>query len=1742
MASPSVLNASDLFTDAVQFHNYMQQLQEELSSLRVDNSQLTASVQQLREAALVSSPTATAPLIHSSPFDVKIKMKTPDTFDGGRDFSGHKVSNFLSQCQLYIDNTSAFTSDDQKIRFAASYLRGEAYTWISSYLALDDDEKSKDVHAWLSSWKLFKEKLQTTFGDPDKEATESRKLYSLRQTTSAAAYAAEFRRLSLSTGWNDEALRFHFVQGLRENIKDEFARIDVPETFDECVEKAITIDNRYYVRAKERREPLKNSTPLFSTPLRTLARPPTSFPRSTTSYNSRPPTTFSVRPEDRMQVDASRNQSFNSRRGPLTQAEKDYRRLHNLCSFCGKSGHYADTCHSLGRKYGPNNSSYRSSSTNNKFTQPVKSSATFTISSPNCIPLAHYNPVPTPSFSPQLTIRAVPTTSLEAEHLILPITLSHGSNLEHTYAMVDTGSQGVLMDERYARALQIPLLKRQDPISIEAYNGQPAENLISHYTSPVTLQIGDHYELIEFNIATVAHYPVILGIPWIRKHDVSILPSENRILFASSYCSQHCLPLSNSANALPRHPALSSAAPSPLKSAPLTAGSPSKPLTISNTTLSSSRITSSSHSESSSTPPAANSSSSSSSPTDSDQIESLSSSHPVNSRQVGSIPSSIVDSGPVESPLSTPSQSSSSSSSSSSPKVEKPPQISLVNIAAINLAIRQGAQLYTVSPINLPTRLRLAASHLRDPTSTPNSPTLSTTEIDELRKVVPIEYHDFLDVFSKDSADTLPQARSGIDHSIDIEAGKEIPTSRIYPLSANELEVLADYIETNLKSGFIRPSQSPVGAPILFVKKKDGSLRLCVDYRGLNSVTIKNKYPLPLINETLDRLIGARYFTKIDLRNGYHHVRIRVGDEWKTAFRTRYGHYEYQVMPFGLTNAPATFQALINDTFRPFLDRFVVAYLDDILIYSQTLEEHQDHVRQVLAKMREAKLYGKAEKCSFHSDSVEYLGFIINRDGVSMDPSKVQSIREWPQPSTVKEVQSFLGFANFYRRFIRNYSSIAAPLTRLTRKDIIFEMDKKAIEAFNILKNSFESDQILRHFDPSLPLELETDASDFALGAVLSQRQSDNKLYPIAFLSRNSTPPELNYEVHDKELLAIVEACKAWRPYLSHTRSPTTIFSDHFNLKYFFSSKTLNRRQARWQEALSELNFTLVHRPGKQQGKTDALSRRSDYQEGTRASDSEPVTFFPPSKISSSANFVEPFPPLTSEILRLQDTDPELTQVLQDLRLKENLNNHSPLWKLGTDQILRWNDKIYIPNDNALRIQILQSVHDDPSAGHPGIEKTFERFRRNFYFPQDRQFITNYVTTCEPCFRAKSRRTKAHGLLQPLPVPTRPWSSISLDFIVKLPTSEFHNDSILVITDRFTKYGIFIPCKEEGTTAQVFANLFYRYVFANHGLPNDIVSDRGSVFTSDFWTTLSRLTRTKLNLSTAFHPQTDGATERLNQTLEQFLRIYTNYQQDDWELLLPLAQFVYNDTIHSATNTTPFFANYGFHPRFSVDLSVREASASASQRSALARAKELQDIHDCLRQEIERANVKMKTSYDLKKSPSPTFQIGDTVWLSSKNIQTRRQSKKLDHKFLGPFKILEKIGPLAYRLDLPTEIKIHPVFHVSLLHRHKPNTLPDRIPPPPPPVIVSGETQYEVEQILDSRRYRGQLQYKVRWKNYGVDADSWEPSRNVSNSMDLVLDFHRRNPSRPQPSPRKSKPTKQTRNKNRETGSLRRRR
>jgi hypothetical protein len=348
------------------------------------------------------------------------------------------------------------------------------------------------------------------------------------------------------------------------------------------------------------------------------------------------------------------------------------------------------------------------------------------------------------------------------------------------------------------------------------------------------------------------------------------------------------------------------------------------------------------------------------------------------------------------------------------------------------------------------------------------------------------------------------------------------PFGPIYPLSKTKLEALRKWLDENMAKGFIQASSSPARAPILFVKKGDSSLRLCIDYRGLNEGTIQNRYPLPLLHETLLHLQKAKYYTKLDICGAYNLVRMAKGEEWKMAFRTRYGLFESLVMPFGLTNAPASFQHFINDVLQPYLDVFVTAYLDDILIYSDNLDDHHTHIRKVLQALSNTDLHLKPEKCEFHCQEVKYLGFIISMSGTKMDPAKVTTIQEWPTPKNVKDVQSFLGFTNFYRHFIKSYSSIMAPLTHLTRKDTKFIWDTTCIDSFAALKYAFMTAPILRYFDYDHEAIVETDALDYVSAGILSQYDDEGILHLVTFFSKKHSPAEYNYEIYDKELMAII--------------------------------------------------------------------------------------------------------------------------------------------------------------------------------------------------------------------------------------------------------------------------------------------------------------------------------------------------------------------------------------------------------------------------------------------------------------------------------------------------------------------------------------------------------------------------------------------------------------------------------------------
>ena len=469
----------------------------------------------------------------------------------------------------------------------------------------------------------------------------------------------------------------------------------------------------------------------------------------------------------------------------------------------------------------------------------------------------------------------------------------------------------------------------------------------------------------------------------------------------------------------------------------------------------------------------------------------------------------------------------------------------------------------------------------------------STTAGDEARAELLKQYDD---VFPEDLPPGLPPKRE-VDHKIELLPGTRPPSRPTYHMSAAELTELKKQLDELIAAGFIQPSKSPFGAPILFVKKKDGTTRMCVDYRALNEITIKNSYPLPRIDELFDRLQGAKYFSKIDLRSGYHQIRIDPDDVPKTAFRTRYGHFEFKVLPFGLTNAPATFMHLMHQAFRPLLDESVLVFLDDILIYSKTLADHKRHVRQVLDILRREKLYAKASKCDFFKSQVEFLGHIVGADGVRMMEDKVKAVQEWPTPTKVGHVRSFLGTAGYYRKFIKDFSKIAAPLSELTHDNVPFTWGEPQDSAFKTLKAAMQQDPVLILPDPKLPFVVHTDASGYALGAVLMQDQGKG-MQPIAYLSKKMQPAETRYPTHEQELLAIICALKSWRPYLHGAKFK--VMTDHKSLHDFKTQPRLSGRQTRWKDVIAEFDFEIEYVEGKSNVVADGLSRRVDHQHSSQ--------------------------------------------------------------------------------------------------------------------------------------------------------------------------------------------------------------------------------------------------------------------------------------------------------------------------------------------------------------------------------------------------------------------------------------------------------------------------------------------------------------------------------------------------------------
>ncbi|XP_028056715.1 uncharacterized protein LOC114260736 [Camellia sinensis] len=819
---------------------------------------------------------------------------------------------------------------------------------------------------------------------------------------------------------------------------------------------------------------------------------------------------------------------------------------------------------------------------------------------------------------------------------------------------------------------------------------------------------------------------------------------------------------------------------------------------------------------------------------------------------------------------------------------------------------------------------------------------------------------NFADIFQERK--DLPPPRSH-DHCIPLKPGTEPTNVRPYRYPYFQKTEIEKQVKDMLTSGLIRPSVSPYSSPVLLVKKKDGTWRMCVDYRALNNATVKDKFPIPVIDELLDELCGAQYFSKLDLRSGYHQIRVHSSDIDKMAFRTHDGHYEFLVMPFGLTNAPSTFQSLMNEVFRPFLRKFIVVFFYDILVYSGSWGDHLQHSQLTLQLLRQHHLFAKMSKCVFGKDEVEYLEHLVSAKGVFVEPTKLQAIKPWPTPSTIKELRGFLGLTGYYRRFIQYYGRICSPLHYLLKKDS-FVWSSTATTVFLQLKATLLSTPVLALPDYSKAFVLESDASGTGLGAVLMQDR-----HPIAYWSKGISTRDQALSTYEKELMAVVLAVLILGHYL--LGGHFLIRTDHQSLKYLLEQRMGTPFQQTWVTKLLGFDYTITYKCRKDNQAANALSRKE-----------------------------------------------ELVNTADAIAMIHALSCISTGWLAEVK--LSWSE------DTDIQQLILDLQQGQAHAG----------------YAWDHDILTYHG-------RYKSENVKYPSLLQPLPIPNRVWSDISMDFIEGLPNS-LGKTVIFVVVDRLSKYGHFMALSYPYTAADV-AKVFFDQVFKLHGLPSTIVSDRDAVFTSHFWHKLFTLQGCKLCLSTAYHPQTNGQTEILNKCLENYLRCMSGGCPRQWAKWLSLAEWWYNTTNHSATKTTPYFAVYGQEPPdhtffLSTPSSVAVVDNWEKERVAIIKT---------LREHLTQAQQRMKHYADKGRSERE-FEIGDWV--------------------------LKRVGSVAYKLELPTTAKIHPVFHVSLLKKKiGTNVLAHTTLPP---VGLERTLQLEPMAILDRRMLRDMLEQAT---NYVVE-------------------------------------------------------
>lgn len=823
-----------------------------------------------------------------------------------------------------------------------------------------------------------------------------------------------------------------------------------------------------------------------------------------------------------------------------------------------------------------------------------------------------------------------------------------------------------------------------------------------------------------------------------------------------------------------------------------------------------------------------------------------------------------------------------------------------------------------------------------------------------------------------------------------------------------------------LRDGIIEPSKSPFASPVVLVRKPDNSWRFCVDYRKLNLVTTKDVYPLPRIEDALSRLEGSKYFSIMDMQSGYWQVQMSPEDKHKTAFITADGLYQFRVMPFGLTNAPSTFQRMMDVLLAGLKWNICLVYLDDIVIFSETVSEHLVRLEAVLRCLKQANLKLKLSKCSFLFTSLRVLGYVVSGLGLSPEPSKVAAVQAFPIPRTLKQVQSFVGLCSYYRRFVKNFAVIAKPLTNLTKKKQPFLWSDDQQNSFETLKTALITPPILAHPCYDLPMEIHCDACDYGIGAVLVQRQNGEERV-LAYASRLLDPAERNYTTTEKECLALVcSVVKKFKIYIWGIK--IKVVTDHHSLCWLMRKTNLSGRLARWSLELQDLDIDIVYRSGRLHQDADALSRNPvDPPESESGIPmlfiNLPMTASPNiAVLQSKASWWKPI------IVGLRELKPgkRTRRLIKHFVLIDGILYH---------RIVRQGHvyhRLCLPP--SLVIQVLLACHDDVTAGHLGVTRTLHKIHKRFYWPKMSQQVSQYVKSCQDCQTKKGLRTRPAGLLQPLR-PKQPFERIGIDLIGPFPRSTSGNKHVIIAVDYLTKWVIAKAVPTKNTFHIV--DFFVRRIVLQHGAPVDVISDRGASFKAEFAEELFKALQSNHLVTTAYHPQCNGLVERFNHTFAEMLSMFVNSKHNDWDEVIDHVVFAYNTSRHESIGVSPFYMLYGREARLPIDVALgNNPNSNVSTNFAFIQRLPL------LREQVKRRLIivqqKQKERYD-RSHKYVSFDVGSLVWVFRPDRKVGL-SEKLLHRWHGPFKVIRKVSHVNY---LVTSIRFqknsYECVHVSRL-------------------------------------------------------------------------------------------------------------